>query len=63
MRGGRYALARESICCTPFTPIRVHPMAVVYRLTRNNRIVNKRYALKNPEKVTGKEAHPSPSSK
>jgi len=38
-------------------------MALVYRLTRNNRIVSKRYALKNPEKVTSKEAHPSPKHK
>lgn len=36
-------------------------MAVVYRLTRNNRIVSKRYALKNPEKVVAKEVQPSPA--
>lgn len=35
-------------------------MAVVYRLTRNNRIVSKRYALKHPDNVTSKESHPLP---
>jgi hypothetical protein len=33
----------------------------VYRLNRNNRIVSKRFALKNPEKVTAKQAHASPA--
>lgn len=35
-------------------------MATVYRLTRNNRIVSKRYALQHPANVTAKESHPSP---
>jgi hypothetical protein len=35
-------------------------MAVVYRLTRNNRIVSKRYALRHPANVTSKEAHKVP---
>ena len=35
-------------------------MVVVYRLTRNNRIVSKRYALRHPDAVTSKEAHKLP---
>ena len=35
--------------------------ATTYRLNRNNRLVSKRYALKNPEKVTAKQAHASPA--
>lgn len=35
-------------------------MALVYRSTKNNRIVSKRYALQHPDKVSSKAAHPSP---
>lgn len=38
-------------------------MALVYRSTKNKRIVSKRYAIKHPDLVTSAEAHPSPSSK
>lgn len=34
-------------------------MSLVYKSNKNNRIVSKRYAMKHPELVTGKEPHPS----
>lgn len=34
-------------------------MKLVYKSNKNSRIVSKRYAIKHPELVTSKEAHPS----
>ena len=34
-------------------------MSLVYKSIKKNRIVSKRYAMKHPELVTGKEPHPS----
>jgi hypothetical protein len=34
-------------------------MSIVYRSNKNNHIVSKRFAMKHPDKVTGKAAHPS----
>ena len=35
------------------------PVSLIYTSLRTKRIVSKRYALKNPDKVSSKEAPPS----